>query len=336
MQRIEMSVTLEQPWASRSFPGMGTTIDVLVGGDPELVDFAVSELGRLESLWSRFDPESDVSRLNAADGGETVVAEETIDLLEHAIDMWKTTSGRFDPTVIDALEVHGYDETFERVRARATSGCQRVLAHPPGHRPLELLVPSRGRAAPAPGCSGIVIDRHRRRIRLPAGVRIDFGGIGKGYAADRVAEELVQRGAAGACVAVGGDVRAAGCSPFDGRPWPIDVEDPCSGSRVLFTLDVRDGGVVTSTRLLRRWQHGGRWRHHLIDPATGEPCESPIAAVIVADDQTWRAEAWAKAVFVAGLAAGPALLDEHGLRGWIVQHDGRCLASNATQHRVTP
>jgi thiamine biosynthesis lipoprotein len=199
---------------------------------------------------------------------------------------------------------------------------------------MDLLVPCAARAAPAPGCAGIAIDRARARIRVPAGVRIDLGGIGKGYAADRIAEGLVARGAVGTCIAVGGDVRAAGQSPIDDGPWPIDVEDPCSPSRVLFTLDVRDGGVVTSTRLLRRWQHGGRWRHHLIDPATGAPCEGRIAAVIVADDRTWRAEAWAKAVFVAGPHEGRALLDDQGLRGWIVHDDGRCISSDATRHRV--
>ena len=329
-----MPLTPARQWTSHRFAAMGTSIEMLVDGEPGLVEWAVSECRRLESLWSRFDPASDVSRLNVAGGDATVVAEETIDLVERAVEMWNETGGRFDPTVIDALEAHGYNETFERVRARRNSGCRVVVAHPPGHRPMELIVPVASGAEPAPGCSRIAIDRAHARIRLPVGVRIDLGGIGKGYAADRIAEGLVARGAAGACIAIGGDVRAIGCSPHQGRPWPIDVEDPYSQTQVLFTVDVDDGGVVTSTPLFRRWQHGGRWRHHLIDPATGEPCESRIAAAIVADRQTWRAEAWAKAVFVAGPDEGLALLDGHGLCGWIVRDDGRRLTSDAAQHRA--
>jgi thiamine biosynthesis lipoprotein len=186
------------------------------------------------------------------------------------------------------------------------------------------------RVGPAPGCSGISLDIDRSTVWLPADVGLDLGGIGKGYAADVVAAGLVARGARGACVAVGGDVRCSGRGPIGGS-WEIDVEDPIAPDRTLFAHRIGDGAIVTSTRRLRRWRHGGRWRHHLIDPSTGEPAEGDVTAVVVADSTAWQAEGWAKAAFVAG-AGALDLLDRAGRTAWIVHDDGRVVGS-ATARR---
>ncbi|HZP30691.1 MAG TPA: FAD:protein FMN transferase [Acidimicrobiia bacterium] len=311
-------------WHERRFRAMGSTAHLVVRGGPEsAVDWAVAEVARLESLWSRFRPTSDVARCNApaAAGRPVPIARETVDLLERAIAMWRLTGGRFDPTVLHALEANGYDETFERVRARAAD---RVIVSAPAGRPPLRLTISRRAPGPvdepghAPGCAGIVLDRADRTVRLPAGVGIDLGGIGKGFAADLVARGLVERGAAGACVALGGDVRTGGRGPGDG-PWLVPVEDPFDEQSVLFTHALDDGAIVTSTRLFRRWVHDGRLRHHIIDPATGAPADTGVAAVVVADRVAWRAEALAKAALIAGLHDGRALLEGHGVEAWIVE-----------------
>jgi thiamine biosynthesis lipoprotein len=165
-----------------------------------------------------------------------------------------------------------------------------------------------------------VIDRAAGTVRLPAGVRIDLGGIGKGSAADRVAAGLRERGVTAACVALGGDVRAFGSGNGpDGRGWAIPVEDPDDPGRVRFTHVIDDGAIVTSTDRFRRWRRDGHDHHHLLDPATGLPARTGLRAVIVADRSCARAEVLAKTAFVAGRSDGAALLARFGAEGWFVE-----------------
>ena len=114
---------------------------------------------------------------------------------------WKWTGGRYDPTVLHAIEAAGYDRSFEQIEA---------------HRPA-----GSGKAMPAPGCAGVVLDPHLRTVTLPPGVGFDPGGIGKGLAADLVVDLLLEEGAAGACVDLGGDGRAAGGRLAGGRGQPL-------------------------------------------------------------------------------------------------------------------
>ncbi|MFN8024965.1 MAG: FAD:protein FMN transferase [Acidimicrobiia bacterium] len=324
-------------WSERRFRAMGSTAHVVVLGThldrcEHALDWAEQEAGRLESRWSRFRPDSDVSRCNREAGASaTAVAPETFALVERAVTAWRATGGRFDPTVLHALEAAGYDATFEVVRSRPQTRTV-VSSAPPGHAAIDVLVDDvlRGPVTPTPGCAGIVLDPDRGTVSLPAGVGLDLGGIGKGAAADLIAEGLVARGVDGACVAMGGDVRAAGAVP-DGTAWPIPVEHPfdhaAAQPRTLFTVPLRDAGVVTSTRLIHRWVHDGVRRHHVIDPSTGHPADRGVTAVIVRADTAWWAESLAKAALVAGVADGLDLLTRQGVQGWVVDDDGRVWAA---------
>ncbi len=293
-------------WVERQFPAMGSSAHIVLLGDEDDAAWAEREVCRLERTWSRFVADSDVGRANAAAGtGAVAVGAETIDLVEDAVGWWRVTGGSFDPTVLHALEALGYDTPFTEVRARPVARPV-VASTPPGLPELRLPAVGSTRAArPAPGCAGIVIDRTAGSLRLPAGVGLDLGGIGKGAAADRTAAGLRCRGVASACVSLGGDVRAFGVGNApDGRGWAIPVEDPFDESRVLFTHVVDDGAIVTCTDRYRRWVHDGRTVHHLLDPATGLPADTGLAAIVVADQRCARAEVLAKAAFVAGPDAG--------------------------------
>ncbi len=322
MQRFEVLTS----WAERTFPAMGSEARVLVHGGPsDSVDWARQELERLESLWSRFRAGTDVTRLNAAAGHPVHVAPETIALVELAVALWTETSGRFDPTVLSALEALGYDESFERVRARSEAPGRQAASRPPGLPALDVTLESRIERQPAPGCAGIAVDSTRGTIMLPPQVALDLGGIGKGAAADHVARCVLERGALGASIAIGGDVRCIGTGPHDGR-WQIDVEDPFDEKRVLFSPLVDGGALVTSTVQFRRWRHQGIWRHHIIDPATGLSSASGLSAVIVADATASRAEALAKAALVAGRVQGAELLVRSGVTGWLIDGAGQAVA----------
>jgi thiamine biosynthesis lipoprotein len=290
--------------AELEFRVMGTNAHVVVVAPGAAVARAHAEdararLEQLERRWSRFLPDSEVSRLNDASGAPVVVSADTRGLVTRAVDGWRRTHGRFDPTVVDALVAQGYDRDFASIDQAAPA-------------PVDV--------HGAPGCGGIDVDDLVGAVRLPRGVHFDAGGIGKGFAADIVVEELVAAGVDGACVNVGGDLRVAGRAPGDSG-WVVDLEHPITGASVAYT-QLRAGAVVSTWRTKRAWGPPDARRHHLIDPATGAPATSGLAGVVVVTGRAWWGEVLAKAAFVDGLERGTALLEEHGASGYLVDDDG--------------
>jgi len=136
------------------------------------------------------------------------------------------------------------------------------------------------------------IDMERSLVQLGPGVRLDFGGIAKGYAVDRACELLAE---AGPClVNAGGDLAVRGT--LGGGPWPVGIDVP-NGS---MTLNLGGGAMATTGRDLRRWSRNGQERHHVIDPATGRPSESDILRITVVAHSAVDAEVLAKSLFLAG------------------------------------
>lgn len=283
---------------------MGGEAHVLVtGGTRDLVDTARQRIHDLEERWSRFLPDNELSRLNRCPERHVTVSAETFTLVDHAVAAWHATRGRYDPTVLPALRAAGYDRDLCLVVADPTGGPARP-----------------GPELAAPGCELVDLDATRRTIRLPAGVEIDPGGIGKGLAADMVTTELLDAGATGAMVNLGGDLRARGAPP-DGNPtWSVAIEDPWRSDRRLLTIGLRDGAIATSSCLRRRWPHAGRQHHHIIDPPTGRPTVNELVAVTAVAAEAWWAEAVTKSVLVAGLPA--ALADAPGALVATVDDDG--------------
>ncbi len=286
---------------------MGTDAHVLVHGPDAaaLADTARDELDELERLWSRFLPDSEISRLNAAGAAPVAVTPATCALIARAVEGWRITSGRFDPTVLGDVVRAGYDRSFARIPAVTRTG-----------------VSDRRR-----GCAGVELDEPVNLVRLPSRVALDPGGIGKGYAADLVVERLMAHGSIGACVNVGGDVRAAGRAP-GGRSWAVGVLDPFTEAPI-DTVLVDDGGVATTSRTKRAWFADGKPAHHVIDPATGRPVAHGLAAVTTVASEAWVAEVFAKGTFVAGLDEGLAFLEEHDVAGLLTDEHGRHFASAA-------
>jgi FAD:protein FMN transferase len=274
--------------AERYFPVMGTTAHILVlgAGAPSLLEWGVSRLGELERKWSRFIPSSEISRANAVAGSHVVVSPETLLLVQRAVEGWSATGGSFDPTVLPAVVNAGYDRDFASVAAAAAS-----------LRPAE--------AERSPGCDGIVCDARIGTITLPRGVTFDPGGIGKGLAADLVSEELIERGAHGALVNVGGDLRVRG-EPPNGASWDVALDHPGRPGLEMLRVGLLDGAVATTSRARRTWQTAVGPAHHLIDPGTGRPAASRHLAVSVVATDSWWAEVVAKAIFVdeLGVDAG--------------------------------
>ena len=244
----------------RSFHAMGTEIELYVDADAagEGLDAAEAEFHRLEELLSRFREDSELSVLNR--DGEIDASPDLARVVGLSLEARQRTKGRFDPTVHDAVVSAGYDRSFELVAEDA------------------------GGAAHPARCGGGV-RLLGSRIELDSGVRLDLGGIAKGYAVDRASELLAHSGPC--LVNAGGDIGVRGGA------WPVGVDGAV-------TLELADGAIATSGRDRRRWRRDGRELHHLIDPSTGAPAETDLLRATAVGSHAVEAEVLAKWLFLAG------------------------------------
>lgn len=281
-----------------SFPAMSTTVEITGVGVSDREIARALDLGRrLADAWedrfSRFRPGSQLCRLNAAAGESVRVDGLFLDLLERVKGAVPRTAGRFDPSILPALEAAGYDRSFAE-----GLGTARLAAADAPH------------AAGIAGWARVRIDRQRSEARLPAGMRIDLGGVAKGAFADLLAAEL--RGWPGGCVDAGGDLRAWGAPP-DGERWVIGLEDPFHPSADQLVAELSPPGraaMATSATHRRRWRTGEGMAHHLIDPRTGLPLPDIARAVTAFAPDVTSAEIATKALIVA--AADGALPETFG------------------------
>jgi thiamine biosynthesis lipoprotein len=239
-----------------AFGVMGTDAHVIVVRGPlGLCKQAAARLASLEATWSRFRPDSELSRLNAAAGRPVVVSELTYAVIARAVDAWERSGGAFDPTVLPALAASGYDRDYATMDHEARiAEAQAGSGHP---------LP--------PGAGVVELDPIVRAVRLPGGVALDLGGIAKGVAADLVVAEMRASGAEGACVNIGGDLRVSGASP-SGPAWAVEIErepGPAASGAAPGVAVLVDGGIATSSCRRRVWRRGSEQRHHIIDPRTG-------------------------------------------------------------------
>ena len=257
-----------------AFRAMGCAVQLeLVGGDEAVAATGFSRsrrmIAELEQAWSRFLPDSDISRLNAAQGAMVPVHSATIELLRAMVQGSAATDGCFDPTLLAPLVALGYDASW--------SDPQNVTSLPEG-------VAWRG------GVAGVAVDPVASVAQLPAGTVLDAGGIGKGMAADMVVAMLMGSGVAGAMVSIGGDLRVAGVGPHEGG-WAIGVDDAFDGDgagREALQLSLADAGVATSGTARRAWRNpSGVAVHHLLDPVTGSPLMGTVQATVVAGNAAW-------------------------------------------------
>jgi FAD:protein FMN transferase len=282
-----------------TFPAMGATISILApeGDAKEARDATRWLFAEWEAALSRFRSDSELSRLNARADGWVAVSPLLFDVTATALEAARATGGVFDPTLLRQLVSLGYDRTFATL--------------PPIAPPLSETI------APGGGWRGIQLDHEKRRVFLPAGVALDFGGIAKGMAADAAVKRLREMGVPRGCVNAGGDLATFGAPP-DGDGWPIGVQ----GTRETHLVTLKRGALATSGIANRQWRQGAFVRRHILDPRTGMPAETGLWSVTVATERCAQAEAAAKAAFILGPREGARFLDERKLAGLFAHEDG--------------
>ncbi|MFC1657693.1 FAD:protein FMN transferase [Candidatus Moduliflexota bacterium] len=287
---------------------LGTVVQITLSHHSEeearaAMERAFEEFERIDGVMSGYLPGSEVSKINReAAGGPVDAGSEVLALLGEAIDVSRESGGAFDITVGPLMELYRFDEGGE--------------------------VPSSediGRALASVGHGKIDVDGERGTVAFSEeGVKIDLGGIGKGYAVDRAAAVLAAEGVTNAIIDAGGDLRLLGHRP--GKDfWRIGIRHPREPGRFLLSIDLADRAVVTSGDYERFFMRGDERFHHLLDPSTGLPARGCQSVTVIARS-TAAADAYATAAFVLGPERGLAYLRAlEDVEGIIVDSDGEVL-----------
>lgn len=273
--------------ASTSFRAMGSDVRCIAPPSPasgRVAEVVRTIFDREERRFSRFRGDSELAHVNASAGSWVDVSEPFAEVVAFALSAWQRTDGRFDPTLLGAMITAGYDRDFDEILAGA-----RDVLHP---------------VAPAGRADEVELDG--RRLRLPAGVGLDLGGVVKGWTVDRAVDAALLAGSPWVLVVAGGDLRLEGSVPTGGLE--IAVEDPQAPDTEVGRVTISDGALATSCVTKRAW---GPDLHHLIDPSTGTPAAGPVLQSTVWAPTCAEAEVRSKDALLLGadyLRRAPALL----------------------------
>jgi thiamine biosynthesis lipoprotein len=299
-----VTVTTQVP-AGAEFPALGGTA-VVLATVPERLGQALAlvraEVAAIDAACSRFRADSELTGVNDAAGEWVTVSEVFGEALDTALHAAAVTDGDVDPTCGAALAAAGYDRDFAQIRAAG-------------------VVISVIGTASAPGWQAVEWDRDHRRVRIPAGSRLDFGATAKALAADRAARRSQAAVGGGVLVSLSGDISLAGQAPDGG--WRVRVTDDhrAGDDAPGQTITLAEGGLATSTTTVRRWRVGSAAAHHLIDPGTGRPAASCWRTVSVAAASCVDANTASTAAMVRGTPA-PRWLTGLRLPARLVREDG--------------
>jgi len=304
-------------WQAHQFKAMNTTVHVWLYSQTshQLVLTGVQHLFEsFEKRLSRFDPHSELSQLNNAETGVFNASPILLDTVEAALAAAQATHGLYDPTILTCLEEAGYNRSFEQIENPRSLHTLAGLDQ--STRPAQAI---RSRFS----YLSVQLNRATHQIYKPVGVRLDLGGMGKGWTVDRAADSL--QGLGPFLINAGGDIFAYQ-TPAGQKGWPIDLIHPLEPARFMARLHLHHRALATSTIAKRRWQHNGHLMHHLIDPRTGRPAQTDALSVTVVADRTMLAEVQAKVALILGAEQGLAYLQSlPNIEGLIYTTDSKII-----------
>ena len=270
--------------------GMGTVIThkVFGGQTQQALQAAEKETVRLEGMLSRFIPESEISRINSSAGIRSEkVSSEAYAVLSRAVEFSKCCQGCFDVTIGPLVNLWSILKDTSK---------------PPYESRIKEILP-------LVDYTDLALDHCKKAVGLKkAGQSIDLGGIGKGFAADKILEVLKKYGISSAFTNFGGNVATIGAKP-DGSPWRIGIRHPRQENNLTGVVSVVNKSVVTSGDYQRYFiDSNGKRYHHILDPTTGYPSESGLISVTIVADSSMTADALSTILFTAGMENGIEIL----------------------------
>jgi thiamine biosynthesis lipoprotein len=285
---------------------MGTevAITVVAQGEGEgnaAIEAGMAEIRRFDRMMSLYKDDSEITKVNLAAGKNPVsVSPEMIDVAEATARVSKMTGGAFDVTVGPLVVL--WQMRLKEGTVPADSEIARIKQRV--------------------NYRNVIIDRKSSTIFLKKpGMIMDFGGVAKGYIADKVGDLLKKRGIHNAIVAVAGDIRVIGHRP-DGSPWRIGVQHPREKDKILAVLDLSDKYISTSGDYERYKIVQKKRYHHIIDPRTGEPSEG-MESVTVIGDEGAIADPLTTALFIFGTERGMKIVKSLGYEAIFEDSAGR-------------
>ncbi|BBB47418.1 FAD:protein FMN transferase [Pelolinea submarina] len=298
---------------------MGTVMAYRIWGTnaQACLEAVFGEIARLEGLFSRFDPDSEISRINRSAGRSSeAVSFTTMQMLRQALDICAECPGYFDPTIGPLVALWNIGKG-----SFAVPGAAKI------QRALDLVDYRDLLLDPAQGTAGL------RR----SGQSLDLGGIAKGFAADQVMNIFQEYDVRSAYANLGGNVAAWGGRP-DGFPWQVGIQHPRSTNGLIGAVAVRNGVVVTSGDYQRFvTDPQGRRFHHLLDASSGYPAATDLLSVTVAADSGVLADAYATSLFIAGKAGARRMLREHPeIEAVLVGQGGQIYVTKGLAERFQP
>jgi len=265
---------------------------------------AQKEIFRLDALLSVTGQNSEIAKLNdisvsytddpaaadgtAADKSSTLpdaalevsrtfdVSDDTINLLRRAAEVSESTGGLFDITILPVMDLWGFRTDEYKV--------------PSADELSELLAEVDYRK----------VDIEGSKVTLPVDIKIDLGGIAKGYASARVMDIFKEHGVTSGIITLGGNVQALGHHP-EGRPWNVAIADPYEPDKTFATIQMENAAAVTSGGYQRYFVEDGITYHHIIDPRTGYPADSGLVSVTIVSPDGTLADGLSTALFIMGL-----------------------------------
>ena len=239
------------------------------------VNKAVDEINRLETVLSAEKQESDIYKLNETGSG--TLSTDTKNIVSKALEINKTTNGAFDISIYPLMVKWGF--TTQKYNVPSKNEISKLLKD----------VDS----------SKIIFDEKSGNIKLKENMKIDLGGIAKGYTSSRVMQIFKECGVTSGLVSLGGNVQALG-TKTDGTAWQIAIENPDKSSDYIGVVSVKDKAVITSGGYERYFEKNGKTYHHILDPETGYPAESGLKSVTIVSDDGTLADALSTSLFVMG------------------------------------
>jgi thiamine biosynthesis lipoprotein len=274
---------------------MGCTATVRICGPdaaalPIIVGEALDEIDRVDRLMSHYRRDSPLSRLNReAANGPVAVDPELFAFLAECLRWSRESEGAFDVTVGPLMKAWGFfrDDGWM-----------------PGEDEL-------ARALDGVGYRYVVLDPQAGTVRFDRpGVELDLGGIGKGYAVDRVVELLRRRGVASALVNLGGSSVYGLGAPPGRQSWEIKIQDPARAAKIALTVSLRDRALSVSGGYERVFEKEGVTYSHVMDPRTGRPVQGALSVAVLSDSAT-TGDALDNVLFVEGVSRASAFLKAH-------------------------
>ncbi|WP_432626984.1 FAD:protein FMN transferase [Brotaphodocola sp.] len=250
----------------------------------EALDAAGAEIQRLDKLFSISSETGDIYRVNRDGQGD--LSEDTRSLLASALEYGKETNGIFDCTIEPVMEAWGF--TTQNYRVPSDAELTELLSH----------------------VDASTVTLSGSHVTLPEDVKLDLGGIAKGFTSARVMEVFREHGVTSGIISLGGNVQTLGTKP-DGKQWRVGIQDPKDLNSMFAVVEVSDEAVITSGAYQRYFEENGVHYHHIIDPRTGYPAESGLTSVTIISPDGTLADALSTSLFIMGPDDASAFWQNH-------------------------